>query len=275
LIDTNAEACEQAQQENLPVFVNSALDVEVLEEAGINAAATLLAITNNGDVNAVIAQQAQEEFQLPRVVSVVPKDDAANEAVAKAKKAAKKSNAGAKTNSVRAAFPTIALKLWNTHLREGAVRLGETSLRAEGAMMQRAHLRALMRSGELIPLLVKRNERMWVSLREEDDWKVGDRIVYLLHDPKPKLLQRLSGGSRPTRLNVETLPAVEEVPLPSKVVEPPPPTPELAGTVSDGTTVNGASAPGTAPPSGQSASADVVDDLPPPTPKTPASETSD
>jgi len=64
--------------------------------------------------------------------------------------------------------------------------------------MQRAHLRALIRSGELIPLLVKRNNRMWVSLTEEESWKAGDRIIYLLHDPKPKLLQRLSGGSRPT-----------------------------------------------------------------------------
>lgn len=224
LIDTNVDAREQAEQENVPVFVNSALDAEVLEEAGIGSAATLLAMTNNMDVNALVAQQAQEEFQLPRVVSVVPKEDAAEEANAK-KASAKKNSSAQKSSSTKAVFPVIALKVWNEYLREGAVRLGETLLRGEGALMQRAHLRALMRSGELIPLLVKRNERMWVSLKEEDDWKVGDRIIYLLHDPKPKLLKRLSGGSRPTRLNVETLPTVEEVPLPSKVTEAPPPPP--------------------------------------------------
>jgi len=227
LIDTNPQACEPAQQENLPVFVNSALDTEVLEEAGIGAATTLLTITNNGDINAVVAQQAQEEFQLPRIIAVVPKEDKDKEGNPK-KAAAKKSGSGQKNSGAKALFPTIALKLWNSHLQAGAVRLGETVLRSDGALMQRAHLRALIRSGELIPLLVKRNNRMWVSLTEEESWKAGDRIIYLLHDPKPKLLQRLSGGSRPTKLNVERLPAVEDVPLPTKVVEAPPPDPSGA-----------------------------------------------
>lgn len=233
LIDTNPEACEPARQANLPVFVNSALDTEVLEEAGIAAAATLLTITNNGDVNVVVAQQAQEEFQLPRIVAVMPKEDTEKASVAKKANAKKSSGAQKATGSKAAASTTIALKLWNSHLREGAVRLGETVLRADGALMQRAHLRALIRSGELIPLLVKRQERMWVSLTEDDDWKAGDRVVYLLHDPKPKLLQRLSAGSRPVTLEVETLPAVEDIPLPTKVVEAPPRDPSVVSPKAD------------------------------------------
>ncbi|MEM1310530.1 MAG: cation:proton antiporter, partial [Cyanobacteria bacterium P01_H01_bin.153] len=224
LIDTNSEACKPAEQENLPVFVNSALDTEVLEKAGISAATTLLTITNNGDVNLVVAQQAQEEFNLPRIVAVMPKEDLEKKSATK-KTPAKKGSGSPKSTGGKTIFSTIALKLWNGHLKEGAVRLGETLLRSEGALMQRAHLRALIRSGELVPLLVKRNGRMWVSLTEEETWKVGDRVIYLLHDPKPKLLQRLSGGSRPTKLNVETLPTVEDVPLPTKVVEAPPPDP--------------------------------------------------
>ena len=227
LIDTNSAACEPAQQENLPVFVNSALDTAVLEKAGINAAATLLTITNNGDVNVVVAQQAQEEFQLPRIVAVMPKEDLGKAGTANPTSPKKSSSAQKTTGSKTLSPKTIALKLWNNYLNEGAVRLGETVLRADGALMQRAHLRALMRSGELIPLLLKRNNRMWVALTEEDDWKAGDRLIYLLHDPKPKLLQRLSGGSRPTKLRVETLPAVEDVPLPTKVVEAPPPDPSV------------------------------------------------
>ncbi|MGD1858383.1 MAG: cation:proton antiporter [Leptolyngbyaceae cyanobacterium] len=227
LIDTNPEACEPAEQENLPVFVNSALDIEVLEEAGISAATTLLTITNNGDVNMVVAQQAQEEFQLPRIVAVMPKEDLEKESAAK-KTPAKKGSSSPKSTSSKTTSSIIALKLWNSHLKEGAVRLGETVLRSEGALMQRAHLRALIRSGELVPLLLKRNGRMWVSLTEEETWKAGDRVIYLLHDPKPKLLQRLSGGSRPTKLNVETVPAVEDIPLPTKVVEAPPPDPSEA-----------------------------------------------
>jgi len=231
LIDTNAAACEQAEQENIPVFVNSALDAEVLEEAGLTTASTLLAITNNGDVNAVIAQQAQEEFQPPRVISVIPEESPAEENSSK-KTPSKKATSGQKSASPKSFFPKIPLKQWNKYLQEGTVRLGETLLRSKGALMQRAHLRALMRSGELIPLLVKREDRMWVAL-QEDSWQVGDRIIYLLHDPKPKLLQRLSGGSRPTRLSVETLPAVEEVPLPTRVVETPPPPNPTTGKASD------------------------------------------
>ena len=77
--------------------------------------------------------------------------------------------------------------------------------------MQRAHLRALMRNGELMPLLVKRDRHMWVSLQDDDAWKAGDRIIYLLHDQKPKLLQRLSGGSRPAKLEIETVPLVDAI----------------------------------------------------------------
>ena len=223
LIDTNAAACEQAAQENIPIFVNSALETEVLEEAGLAKATTLLAMTNNGDVNVVIAQQAQEDFQPPRIVSVIPEEDAAEDNPSK-KNATKKASSGQTSSASKLAFPIIPLKAWNSYLNEGTVRLGETLLRSKGALIQRAHLRALMRSGELIPILIKREERMRVAL-QEDNWQVGDRVIYLLHDPKPKLLQRLSGGSRPTRLNVEVLPTVEEVPLPSPVTEAPPPSP--------------------------------------------------
>jgi hypothetical protein len=252
LIDTNAEACEQAAQENLPVVVNSALDIEVLEGAGLNQARTLLAITNNGDVNVVVAQQALEEFQPPRVVSVIPEESAAEETPPKAA-ANKKSTAAQKPNVPKPVFPKIPLKAWNGYLQEGSVRLGETLLRADGALMQRAHLRALMRSGELIPLVVKRDDLMWVALKDSDDWKVGDRIIYLLHDPKPKLLKRLSGGSRPARLNVETLPAVEEVPLPSRVIDKPPPPPDgLADAEAVAPPTNGTFTPAGQPQNGQS-----------------------
>lgn len=218
LIDTDAEACVQAEKDNIPVRVNSALDAGVLEEAGLASAGTFLAITNNGEVNAVIAQQAQDEFQPPHVLAVFPETSSGLPS--------DNSNQGksSKTSPLKIPLPVLPLKAWNNRLTEGTVRLGETVLRAKGALMQRAHLRALIRSQDLMPLLIKREDQLWVSLTE-DDWQAGDRIVYLLHDPKPKLLQRLSGGSRPSRLTVETVPTVEEVPLPTRVIEPTPPPP--------------------------------------------------
>ena len=51
-----------------------------------------------------------------------------------------------------------------------------------------------------------------------ETWQAGDRIIYLLHDPKPKLLKRLS-GSQQTDLTLDKHPVVEEVPIPSPHLE--------------------------------------------------------
>jgi hypothetical protein len=45
------------------------------------------------------------------------------------------------------------------------------------------------------------------------DWEVGDRIIYLLYDSRPNLLKLLSGASQSTALALEKLPEVEEVPI--------------------------------------------------------------
>ncbi|MCG8365076.1 MAG: TrkA family potassium uptake protein, partial [Pseudanabaenales cyanobacterium] len=208
LIDTNPEANSLAEQENIKVFINSALDTEVLEKAGLSSAGTFLAMTNNGEVNAVVAQRALEEFQPPRVFAVFPSGKSPEELPTKSK-------------IQQALAPELPLKTWNTYLNDGAVKLGETRLRQEGSLFQQAHLRALIRSGELVPLLLQRNNQLEV-IPANSEWQVGDLIIYLLHDPKPKLLKRLSGGSNP-RLTIEKLPAVEEVPMPAPTFEPPPP----------------------------------------------------
>ena len=55
-------------------------------------------------------------------------------------------------------------------------------------------------------------------LPASENWQPRDQIIYLLHDPKPKLLKRLS-GSQQTALTIERHPAVEEVPIPNVVLE--------------------------------------------------------
>ena len=69
-----------------------------------------------------------------------------------------------------------------------------------------------MRSGELLPLLIKRQGNLQI-VRSDEDWLAEDEIFYLLHDPRPNLLKRLSGGVQTSRLALATLPDVEEVPL--------------------------------------------------------------
>lgn len=55
MIDTDPESCLAAEAENLQVIASSALDTGVLEEAGLSSVGTFLAMTNNGEVNYVLA----------------------------------------------------------------------------------------------------------------------------------------------------------------------------------------------------------------------------
>jgi Trk K+ transport system NAD-binding subunit len=213
LIDTDQEACREAERENLTVFASSALDTEVLEEAGLSTAGTFLAMTNNGEVNSVLAQRAAEEFQPPRVLAVAPSDGKGSPGEPKSGKASKAANSAASKTRVQLAFmDPMPFKTWNRYVEDDAVKLGETTLREQGLLFQQAHLQALIRAGELVPLLIERQTQLQVAPAAEE-FQAGDRIIYLLHDPRPKLLKRLSGGASPTRLAIEKLPAVEEIPM--------------------------------------------------------------
>lgn len=203
LIDTDPEACEKAEQENLRVFQSSGLDIEVLEEAGLDSMGTFLAMTSNGEVNSVLAQRAAEEFHPPRVLAVFPRDPQANTTTNK-------------TKVSQAFIPQVSIKSWNQYLSDGQVKLGKTILREPGLAFQRAHLQALIRSGELLPLLLER-EAIFQVVSATEDWQPGDQIIYLLHDPRPKLLKRLTGASPSSPLAVEKLPEVEEVPISAPV----------------------------------------------------------
>jgi hypothetical protein len=218
IIDTDEEACQQAEKENIRSILSSAFDEDALEAAGVGSAGTFLAMTSNAAVNLGVAQRAVEEFEPPRVLAVFPRDPQANTLQSK---------------KIGQAFdPDLAdvtLKTWNQYLLEGSVKLGMTRLRYIGLDLQKAHLRAMMRSREFIPLIREREGGLQV-ISATDEWMPNDKIIYLLHDPKPKLLKRLSGGlnqsASQTTLVVERLPAVEEVPIvietPPVVVSPPP-----------------------------------------------------
>ena len=198
MIDTNEAAVESAGQEGIELLISSALDRAALEKAGLGTAGTFLAMTKNGEVNAVVAQRALEEFQPARVVAVVPQETSLGDL----------SNEGYGEGAKGAQTPRLSLKQWNTYLRDGEVRLGETWLRAETLDLQQVNLTALVRSGDLLPLLVERTDTLRVALGQET-WEAGDRILYLWHDSKPKLLKQLAGGIQPSRLRLEALPVVD------------------------------------------------------------------
>jgi NhaP-type Na+/H+ or K+/H+ antiporter len=199
LIDTDKEACEKAREAKLPVFEISGLDHQALEETGIDSKGTLIAMTNNGEVNLVLAQRAMEEFSPPRVLAIFPNNDQEN----------------VKTNKkkVNQAFiDEVPIKTWNQFISEGQVKLGKTVLKEKTFAFQQAHLQALIRTGELLPLLVKRGDNLQV-VRADLEWEAKDEVIYILHDPRPKLLKRLSGSSPNSPLTLDKLPEVEEIRL--------------------------------------------------------------
>ncbi|MBW4673213.1 MAG: cation:proton antiporter [Desmonostoc geniculatum HA4340-LM1] len=198
MIDTDPQCLLQAQAQNLRVIASSALDAAVLEEAGLASMGTFLAMTSNGEVNFVLAQRAAEEYNPPRVLAVFPRDPQAS------------SSANNKVN--QAFIPDLAIKTWNEYLNDGRVKLGTTTLNESEFSTQYDRIQEKIRTGVLIPLLVEREERLQV-MPANQEWEVGDRIIYLLHDPRPSLLKRLSGATQSTPLSLEKLPEVEEVPL--------------------------------------------------------------
>lgn len=203
MIDTDPEACKKAEADNLTVFQSSALDPEVLAEAGIESMGTFLALTNNGEVNSVLAQRAVEEFEPPRVLAAFPKNSSIE-------------NGGKKAKVSQALIPQLPIKTWNSYIDDGQIKLGRTILKEPDFYFKSAHLKALVRAGEMLPLLIKRRDSFQVAVAAEE-WQVQDEIYYLIHDPRPKLLKRLSGGNQSSRLVLEKLPEVEEIPLATPV----------------------------------------------------------
>lgn len=178
MIDANPEYCDQAVAEGLQVFLSSALDMEVLQEAGLPHLGTFLAVTSNAEVNSVLAQRVREEFHPPRVLAVFPGFPESKG----------KSPDKLEGLEVQPAFsPDLSVKQWNQYLSGNEVKISETVLAGERMHLQQAHLRALIHAGKILPLLVERQERLRVVLSGED-WQASDRLIYLLHTPKPKAL---------------------------------------------------------------------------------------
>ena len=203
MIDTDPEACQKAEADNLTVFQSSALDTEVLTEAGIESMGTFLALTNNGEVNLVLAQRAMEEFQPPKVLAAFVKNNSTEN---NSKKIA------------QALTPQLQIKTWNNYIENDRIKLGKTVLQENDFHFKLAHLQALIRAGEMLPLLVKRLNNLQVAIADEE-WQLGDEIYYLIHDPRPKLLKRLSGGNQSSRLLLEQLPEVEELPIAAPIAQ--------------------------------------------------------
>ncbi len=197
IIDTDEQECQKAEAEGIRVARTRAFDAKALKELGIGAIGHFLALTANGEVNFVLAQWILEEFNPPQVWAVVPPASATSPP---------------KTKSIQTFCDPSRLATWHRYLSEDQVKLGKTTFQDSTLSLQQAHFQALVRSGELLPLLVKRQGSLHV-VSETYLGIPGDELYYLLHDPRPTLLKRLSGAKPSTRLVLGGLLEVEEVTL--------------------------------------------------------------
>ena len=190
LIDTDAAACQQAKEDGLTVLQSSGLDTKILQEAGIESMGTFLVLTNNSEVNLVLAQRASEEFHPPRVLAAfagTPNPD---------------------QNKVNQVFlPSFSVKEWNQYLDDNQIKLGKTIFKGNDLSEQQTRLTKLIENGELLPLLLRRDNSLQV-VTEREEWRTGDELIYIMRDLRPQLLKRLSGTVQ-TRLSLEILPEVE------------------------------------------------------------------
>ena len=76
LVDRNPHRVREAMRERLEVVRGSALDEDVLEEAGAQEAGTFLAVTTNPEVNLLACQIAREVFAVPRVLPALDQESA-------------------------------------------------------------------------------------------------------------------------------------------------------------------------------------------------------
>ncbi len=206
IIDTDPKACEVARTEQLEVYQSSALDGDVLEEIGISSMGAFVALTNNGEVNLVLAQRIMEEFHPPRVAAFFEQGEPDN-TIANKSKISQVFGGG------------FSVKVWNQYILDQQVKLGKTTIGPRDKN-QTLPFQTLVDAGEFLPLLIRRQETLMI-VRSLEDLKAEDELIYLLHDPRPQLLKRLSGGMQAPRLLLETLPEVENLPRAPQAIAPP------------------------------------------------------
>jgi Trk K+ transport system NAD-binding subunit len=76
LVDTNYSHCAQAQMDGLPAECASVLSEYVQEEMDLSGIGRLLAVTPNGEVNALAAREMAHVFGRRNVYQITPDDEA-------------------------------------------------------------------------------------------------------------------------------------------------------------------------------------------------------
>jgi NhaP-type Na+/H+ or K+/H+ antiporter len=148
LLDRSPWFGRAARREGLAFHAGDALNVETLEEAGAARADTLVALTRNPELNALVVQRARENFRIERLLAWVPDEASAEPA--------------ARRRPLPGRFP--GMDEANAALRNGRLTLVEYEVRSAPAVGMRV---AELPYGEQeFALLVRRGEAIAVATGE-------------------------------------------------------------------------------------------------------------
>ncbi|MCY7278377.1 MAG: sodium:proton antiporter, partial [Phormidesmis sp. CAN_BIN44] len=130
---------------------------------------TFLALTNNPELNGILAQRAVELFRPDTVATV--SQSALNGS----------DRPSLAATGIQLAFaPQVSLNRWSQALTQNDVQLVEVVLQTENFEAQQAELQGCIAAGHLLPLLIERGEHLQIMLVDEF-WLMGDRITCLLN----------------------------------------------------------------------------------------------
>lgn len=167
LIDLNTSNANSVQLDDIPV-ISKYLNLEELEAEGIASLSTFLALTNNPELNGILAQRALELFRPDMVVTLSQPPLNSGD------------HSSFTATGIKIAFASqVSLDRWSQSLIENNVQLVEVVLQSENFAAQQAELQACITVGNLLPLLLERDQDLQIMLADEP-WQVGDHITYLL-----------------------------------------------------------------------------------------------
>ncbi len=156
------------------------MDLEELEAEGIATLSTFLALTNNPELNGILAQRAVELFR-PNTVATFSQS-ALNDS----------DHLSLAATGIQFAFaPQVSLDWWSQALTKNDVQLVEVVLQSENFESQQAELQGYVAAGHLLPLLIERGEHLQIMLVDES-WLIGDRITCLLNKASRSKVPTLS-----------------------------------------------------------------------------------
>ncbi len=165
LIDTNPRNVRQARADRLVARVGNCLDRQVLEEAQMESATAVVAVTANQAVNFLIGQIALEEYHIPSVhPALIDAEKGVGEKLV------------IESGAQLAFGGPLEVEGWNRSLDRDAVRQVVLSL---GESPPKKPLGELDLPAGMLPVLTLRGDRSYVC-HAATQWSPDERVVVLV-----------------------------------------------------------------------------------------------